>query len=117
LSGGQQQRVAISRVLAMKPDVLVFDEHTSALDPELTGELLRQGVVVLIPGFLSCFTLRGDPLDADNLQLVVEASRLAYAARDADLSIGGAQSIRIDWDRGTLHRASDHRKDGLAIGY
>lgn len=41
LSGGQQQRAAIARSLAMEPKVMLFDEVTSALDPELTGEVLR----------------------------------------------------------------------------
>ena len=68
LSGGQQQRVAIARALAMKPDILCFDEPTSALAPELTGEVLR--------------VIRG--LADQNTTMIIVTHEMAFARDVAD---------------------------------
>lgn len=68
LSGGQQQRVAIARALAMEPAVLLCDEITSALDPELVGEVLR---VV-------------ESLAADGMTLLMVTHEMSFARRVAD---------------------------------
>jgi polar amino acid transport system ATP-binding protein len=69
LSGGQQQRVAIARALMMEPHVMLFDEVTSALDPELVGEVLvvmrnlaREGMTMLIVTHEMQFADVGDHL-------------------------------------------------------
>jgi ABC-type polar amino acid transport system ATPase subunit len=63
LSGGQQQRVAIARALALRPKLMLFDEVTSALDPELVGEVLA--------------VMRR--LAADGMTLVIVAHEMAFA--------------------------------------
>jgi polar amino acid transport system ATP-binding protein len=63
LSGGQQQRVAIARALAMNPDIMLFDEPTSSLDPELTGEVLK--------------TMRN--LAEENMTMVVVTHEMGFA--------------------------------------
>ncbi|ARP91021.1 phosphate ABC transporter ATP-binding protein [Bordetella genomosp. 9] len=68
LSGGQQQRVAIARSLAMAPKVMLFDEVTSALDPQLTGEVLR----VM------------ENLAADGMTMLLVTHEMAFAKRVAD---------------------------------
>lgn len=68
LSGGQQQRVAIVRALAMKPAIMLFDEITSALDPELVGEVLD--------------VLRR--LRAEGMTMVLATHEMKFAAELAD---------------------------------
>lgn len=68
LSGGQQQRVAIIRALAMKPEVMLFDEVTSALDPALVGEVLD--------------VLRA--LKAEGMTMVLATHEMAFAREAAD---------------------------------
>ena len=68
LSGGQQQRVAIARALAMEPRLVLFDEITAALDPELIGEVVR----VL------------EKLARDGMTMVLVTHEMGFARRAAD---------------------------------
>ncbi|MFO7811884.1 MAG: amino acid ABC transporter ATP-binding protein [Pelovirga sp.] len=68
LSGGQKQRVAIARALAMSPSVMLFDEVTSALDPELVGDVLR--------------VMEG--LARDGMTMIVVTHEMGFAQRVAD---------------------------------
>ena len=68
LSGGQQQRVAIARALAMSPEAMLFDEVTSALDPELVGEVLT--------------VMRS--LADEGMTMVVVTHEMSFAQRVAD---------------------------------
>jgi polar amino acid transport system ATP-binding protein len=68
LSGGEQQRVAIARALAMNPDIILFDEPTSSLDPELVGEVLE----------IMC------KLAAEGMTMIVVTHEMEFARRTAD---------------------------------
>ena len=68
LSGGQQQRVAIARSLAMNPEVMLLDEITSALDPELVGEVLD--------------VVRG--LKSDGMTMLFATHEMAFAREISD---------------------------------
>lgn len=71
LSGGQKQRVAIARALAMQPRVMLFDEVTSALDPELVGEVL--GVI--------------RDLAAEGMTMVLVTHEMSFAREVADVVV------------------------------
>src|SRR5215472_6204278 len=76
LSGGEQQRVAIARALAMDPQLMLFDQPTSALDPERVGEVLA--------------VMKG--LAHSGMTMVVVTHELAFARE-----VGGALTFMDDW--------------------
>jgi polar amino acid transport system ATP-binding protein len=80
LSGGQQQRVAIARSLAMQPKALLFDEVTSALDPELIGEVLR--------------VMR--QLAAEGMTMVVVTHEMGFARDVADRVLFMADGVVVE---------------------
>jgi polar amino acid transport system ATP-binding protein len=82
LSGGQQQRVAIARALAMRPRLMLFDEITSALDPELVGEVVK----VL------------ERLATSGMTMVLVTHEMGFARRTADTLVFMHQG-RI-WEKG-----------------
>ena len=82
LSGGQQQRVAIARALAMQPRLMLFDEITSALDPELVGEVVK----VL------------ERLATTGMTMVLVTHEMGFARRTADTLVFMHQG-RV-WEKG-----------------
>jgi polar amino acid transport system ATP-binding protein len=89
LSGGQQQRVAIARSLAMKPQLMLFDEVTSALDPQLTGEVLK----VM------------EKLAAEGMTMILVTHEMAFARGVADKVIYMHQGLV--WEEGDAGILSD----------
>lgn len=80
LSGGQQQRVAIARALAMEPKVMLFDEVTSALDPELVGDVLR----VM------------EDLAHDGMTMMVVTHEMGFAEKVGDLVVFMADGVIVE---------------------
>jgi len=80
LSGGQQQRVAIARALAMRPKCMLFDEVTSALDPELVGDVLR--------------VMRA--LALDGMTMIVVTHEMGFAREVADRVIFMADGVIVE---------------------
>jgi len=72
LSGGQKQRVAIARALAMQPDIMLFDEVTSALDPELVGGILQ---------------IMQDLAAQKNMTMLIVTHQMKFAERSSDRTL------------------------------
>jgi len=89
LSGGQQQRIAIARALAMEPRLVLFDEITASLDPELVGEVVQ----VL------------ERLARDGMTMMLVTHEMGFARRSADTVVFMHQG-RI-WERGSSDRLFD----------
>ena len=85
LSGGQQQRVAIARALAMEPKIMLFDEVTSALDPELVGEVLN--------------VMRR--LAQDGMTMIVVSHEMLFAREVADRIIFMDEGLIVEENRPT----------------
>ena len=87
LSGGQQQRMAIARALAMSPDYMLFDEVTSALDPQLVGEVLDTLRMLASEGMtMICVT--------HEMKFAREVSdRVAFFSKGVMAEIGAPQQI------------------------
>ena len=101
LSGGQQQRVAIVRALAMSPSILFFDEPTSELDPELTGEILS--VIRL--------------LAEDHMTMVIVTHEMQFAQAVSDRVIFMADGVIVEEgtpDELFLHPQKERTKQFLS---
>jgi len=95
LSGGEQQRVAIARALAMQPAVLLFDEVTSALDPELIGEVLN--------------VIKG--LAEDGMTMIVVTHEMNFAERVADRLLMFDEGLVIEEGRpAEIFRSAQHER-------
>ncbi|WP_186038369.1 amino acid ABC transporter ATP-binding protein [Burkholderia gladioli] len=95
LSGGQQQRVAIARALAMRPDLILFDEVTSALDPETAGEVLAV-IRELVSDGMTCVLVTHEMRFAEEISDVVfftEAGVIVEAGPPARI-FGAPRSAR-----------------------
>jgi len=112
LSGGQQQRVAIARALALGPEVLLFDEVTSALDPELVGEVLvvmqdlaQEGATMILVTHEMAFAR-----DVADHVAFMDSGRLVVEGPPADLL------VNPESDRLRTFLARFHGNDGKPDG-
>ena len=99
LSGGQKQRVAIARALAMNPDIMLFEEPTSALDPEMVGEVLE----VM------------KQLAADGMTMVVVTHEMGFAREVADRVIFMDEGVIVE--EGTPEEIFGNPKEERTISF
>ena len=99
LSGGQKQRVAIARALCMNPDIMLFDEQTSALDPEMVGEVLQ----VM------------KQLAAEGMTMVIVSHEIGFAREVADRAIFMDGGYIVE--QGAPRDVIDHPKEQRAIDF
>jgi polar amino acid transport system ATP-binding protein len=106
LSGGQQQRVAIVRALAMSPKVMLFDEVTSALDPELVGEVLdlmatlaAEGMTMLVVTHEIAFAR-----EVSTRAIFLEDGRIAEEGRSRDMLTSPSNERTRQFLRRVLHQ-------------
>ena len=106
LSGGQQQRVAIVRALAMSPKLMLFDEVTSALDPELVGEVLdlmatlaSEGMTMLVVTHEIAFAR-----DVSTRTIFVDAGRIAEEGPSREMLTNPANERTRQFLRRVLHQ-------------
>jgi ABC-type polar amino acid transport system ATPase subunit len=103
LSGGEQQRVAIARALALRPAVLLFDEPTSSLDPESTGEVLR--------------VMR--ELAEDGMTMILVTHELPFAREVSDwvVFVDGGRIVEEGEPADVLERPSELRTRAFLASY
>lgn len=119
LSGGEQQRVAICRALAMEPKVMLFDEPTSMLDPELVGEVLAairrlalDGMTMILVTHEMMFAKE----IADTVVVVADGGVAEMGPAEEVLSAPKTERARNFLERVLLHTGGDTRSDaGLEV--
>ena len=108
LSGGQQQRVAIARALALQPELILFDEVTSALDPEMVGEVLTV-IRDLVQDGLTCM------LVTHEMRFAEEVSDTVYFTEAGRIVEAGPPSRIFDAPHSPRTRAFLQRSSGASL--
>jgi ABC-type polar amino acid transport system ATPase subunit len=112
MSGGEQQRVAIARALALRPTVLLFDEPTSSLDPESTGEVLRVMRELAEDGMTMILVTHELPFaqEVSDWVVFIDGGRIVEAGPPAELF----QRPREERTRAYVGTYASHFEGGLA---